>query len=50
MNNSQILTKEAYVAFNYIHDAGNHATALLDHGGVQEGTHSPGGVYTDQGR
>ena len=38
------------IAFNYIHDAGNHATALLDHGGVQEGTHSPGGVYTDQGR
>ena len=29
---------------NYIHDGGNHETALLDHDGIGEGCHCPGGL------
>jgi hypothetical protein len=34
---------------NYIHSAGNAATAKLDHDGLGEGSHSPGGLYSDTG-
>ena len=34
---------------NYIHDAGNKATAALDHDGIGEGCHCPGGLYSDEG-
>jgi hypothetical protein len=37
------------IGWNFIHDAGNSTTAALDHGGLQANTHSPGGIYTDQG-
>ena len=29
-------------------DSGNHSTAALDHGGIGEGSHSPGGLYNDE--
>lgn len=34
---------------NHIHSAGNTETAKLDHDGLGEGSHSPGGLYTDTG-
>ena len=34
---------------NYIHDAGSQATAVLDHDGIGAGSHSPGGLYSDEG-
>ena len=34
---------------NYIHDAGNKGTAALDHDGIGEGCHCPGGLYSDEG-
>ena len=32
---------------NWIHDAGDRKSALLDHNGLGEGSHAPGGIYTD---
>jgi hypothetical protein len=34
---------------NWIHDGGTHETALLDHDGLGEGCHCPGGLYSDEG-
>eukprot|EP01044_Picomonas_judraskeda_P017996 COSAG03_NODE_3485_length_1986_cov_4.533121_3_plen_228_part_00 len=34
---------------NWIHDGGNSATAKLDHEGIGEGCHCPGGLYSDEG-
>lgn len=34
---------------NWIHDAGDATTAALDHGGIGEGCHCPGGLYSDEG-
>ena len=34
---------------NWIHDAGDHQTALSWNDGLGEGSHAPGGVYTDEG-
>jgi hypothetical protein len=36
-------------ARNWIHDGGDSATAKLDHAGIGEGSHSPGGLYSDEG-
>ena len=34
---------------NWIHDAGDATTAALDHAGIGEGCHCPGGLYSDEG-
>jgi hypothetical protein len=34
---------------NWIYDAGDAATAALDHSGIGEGCHCPGGLYSDEG-
>lgn len=34
---------------NWIHDSGTEATAARDHGGIGEGCHCPGALYSDEG-
>lgn len=34
---------------NWIHDGGGSTSAKLDHEGIGEGCHCPGGLYSDEG-
>ena len=47
-NTSAILPPSVQL-LNYVHDAGTDETASLDHDGIGAGSHSPGGIYTDEG-
>ena len=46
--NVSAILPPSVIRFNWIHDAGDHESALLDHGGIGEGSHAPGGIYTDE--
>ena len=48
-SNTSVILPPSVQTGNWIHDGGTHATAVLDHGGIGEGSHGPGGLYTDEG-
>ena len=48
-SNVTAILPPSVIRANWIRSAGNHQTALLDHGGLGEGSHAPGGIYTDEG-
>ena len=47
--NTSAILPPSVQSYNYVHDAGNAATAGLDHGGIGAGSHGVGGLYTDEG-
>eukprot|EP01052_Picozoa_sp_SAG31_P039389 SAG31_NODE_5455_length_2527_cov_1.923394_1_plen_696_part_00 len=47
--NVSAILRPSVIRANWIHDAGDHQSALRDHAGLGEGSHAPGGIYTDEG-
>ena len=48
-HNTSVILPPSMQQGNHIHDAGNKVTAALDHDGIGEGCHCPGGLYSDEG-